>query len=255
VTSHPTFKAQRFRQHLKGLIRHDARLLAVSAGLVLLIMVLFPFLSWNTAAPLILIAGMVYTSRSFRALNRPTTALDFVMLPITPRERILACWVLSGVLFPALLVAVLALALLIQSGATHALRVGLQVVLNVGQALDPAPGTTPPSLLQGLTYLFHYSVLHAIFLWGSAVFRKSSFLKSALLVLTGLLVLKLVSLAATLCLYIILDRHQVTCSTEEFWASVKYGQAILQIGRICLAALLIPLFVGATHRQLKAMEI
>jgi hypothetical protein len=189
------FHIRRFGMVLRNDFLQDrGGLLAAAGALALILLSLAPFLGIFSAfpffvkvlySPVLVIGGCLYTSLAFRSLATAETAISAVMVPASAGEKLLSRWLLTSLFYPFLLLSAMLLA------------------LQAGQALNLCLFRSRE--LQWVFYwaewtraLPAYLVANAIFLCGSAVFRKNAFIKTALCVAAVWLIVAVIVVASKL---------------------------------------------------------
>ncbi len=112
------------------------------------------------------LGGYVFTSSIFAELHYPQKAVHYLTIPVSTTERLLAAWIITGVLFPIFSLILIAIIVFVAN-----------LIMNLTLDLTPFNhvfSNGGPGVFR--TYL----ITQSIFLLGAAYFRKYNFLKTLL---------------------------------------------------------------------------
>jgi len=255
------FDAQRFCKHLKKLVRREIMLICIGGFVVFCLSLASGFSrDWRVVSGLIFISGIVYASFAFRELNHsPASALNFLMLPVSSFEKCLSRWIISGFVYPAVLFAAIAFAFFLRESYASAVNCmfassGAKDLLLPGMSFHKEV-VSAPTFFDLIECAWQYSVVHAIFFWGSAVFRKAAFLKTAIAFLCGYVAIKIIALACILATLLLLDCIYGDLNTVDFWRVVAQARTVLQMLWPCCAALILCISLIMAFKKIKSVEV
>ena len=112
------------------------------------------------------IGGYIFSSNVYNELHQIQKSYSYLTLPVSTTERLLSGWIISGLLFPVVSLAAIAI-----------------VVILSGLVISLITGSIPAQDLiyhNSLSLIKTYVITQTIFLLGAVYFRKNNFLKTLL---------------------------------------------------------------------------
>ncbi len=112
------------------------------------------------------IGGYIFTSSIFSELHYPQKSVHYLTIPVSTTERLLAAWIITGILFPIFSLILIAIIVFIAN-----------LIMNLTLDLTPFNHVFSNG---GPGVFRSYLITQSLFLLGAAYFRKYNFLKTLL---------------------------------------------------------------------------
>ncbi len=127
------------------------------------------------------LGGYVFTSSIFTELHYPQKAVHYLTLPVSTTERLLAAWIITGILFPIFALILIAIIVFIAN-----------LIMNLTLDLTPFNHI----FANGGSGAFRsYLITQSVFLLGAAYFRKYNFLKTLLAIFVFIVAITIIMAA------------------------------------------------------------
>lgn len=158
--------------------------LAAIAGILLIISLLVAYFNPMTLPLLtpgylsvMFIGGYIFTSSIFSELHYPQRAFHYLTLPVSTTERLIAAWIITGILFPIFSLVLIVVIVFVAN-----------LIMNLTFDFTPFNNV----FTNGGSGVFRsYLITQSVFLLGAAYFKKYNFLKTLLAIfifITGILI-------------------------------------------------------------------
>ena len=125
------------------------------------------------------LGGYIFTSSIFNELHYPQKAVHFLTLPVSTTERLLAAWIITGILFPIFSLILIALIVFIAN-----------LIMNLTLDLTPFNHAFSNG---GAGAFRSYLITQSVFLLGAAYFRKYNFLKTLLAIFVFIVAITIIT--------------------------------------------------------------
>lgn len=186
------------------------------------------------------IGGMIFTSRIFSELHEPQTSYQFLSLPASNLEKLIAQWFISSIGY------ILTVLIILLVSATLGGMLGAALFRPDFVWIDLAELKIGEMLLP-------YFTLHAIFFLGAITFRKRNFLKTAIAIFIVSMFLALTVLAIG---YLTIGDN--IYALDDASASFKFmaeKDQVLRILDMQLDYLIAPFFLVVSYFKLKERQV
>ena len=189
------------------------------------------------------LGGYIFTSSIFNELHYPQKAVHFLTLPVSTTERLLAAWIITGILFPIFSLILIALIVFIAN-----------LIMNL--TLDLTPFNHVFS--NGGSGVFRsYLITQSVFLLGAAYFRKYNFLKTLLAIFIFIVVITAITATAGWMIFSPFSGQEFADDSENLTVNLNslFAERIPDLARFIYFYAGVPFFLVVTWFTLKERQV
>ncbi|MFA5669094.1 MAG: hypothetical protein WC967_07610 [Balneolaceae bacterium] len=184
---------------------------------------IFGPLLFSTSAILITYGGYAFSSTMFNELNSSGSATQFLTLPASALQKLIAAWFVSFVAYTA---------------------VGVAAIYILSKIIDTNVISVP--ITASLPSLYTYIVMHSIFLFGAVYFKTNNFLATVVAMLFVFIALSLT--------FLVLSSFMLDVKTGYFNPSYYINETKHWV-KILITTIISLTFLSLTYLRLKNRQI